>query len=114
MSSPATNGSWVDREMTAVPRKIVEVFANPFFVVLMAASVVFVLTVVAYLISPAVLEAGPGKPPPNPRSLAMAEWIDRNAPWVLAAEFAIMLVTGVVAMVADPWFTPRSKPRPPA
>ncbi len=113
MSSPATNGSSVDREMTAVPRKR-EVFANPFFVVLMAASVVFVLTVLAYLISPAVLDADPAKPPPSPRSLAMAAWIDRNAPWVLAAEFAIMLVTGVVAMVTDPWFSPRSKPKPPA
>ena len=112
MSSPATNGSWVDREMTAVPRKR-EVFANPFFVVLMAASVVFVLTVLAYLISPAVLEAGPGKPPPSPGSLAMAVWVDRNAPWVLAVEFAIMLLTGVLAMVTDPWFSPRSKPKPP-
>ena len=99
--------------MTAVPRKR-EVFANPFFVVLMAASVVFVLTVLAYLISPGVLDAGPGKPPPSPRSLAMAVWVDRNAPWVLAVEFAIMLLTGVLAMVADPWFSPRSKPKPPA
>jgi hypothetical protein len=106
-------GSWVDREMTAVPRKR-EVFANPFFVVLMAASVVFVLTVLAYLISPAVLEAGPAKPPSSPRSLAMAAWIDRNAPWVLAVELAIMLVTGTVAMVTDPWFSSRSKPKPPA
>ena len=112
MSSPATNGSSVDREMTAVPRKR-EVFAN-FFVVLMAASVVFVLTVLAYLISPAVLDADPAKPPPSPRSLAMAAWVDRNAPSVLAVEFAIMLVTGVIAMVTDPWFTPRSRSKPPA
>jgi hypothetical protein len=99
--------------MTTEPRKR-EVFANPFFVVLMTASVVFVLTVLAYLISPAVLEAGPGKAPLTARSLAMATWIDHNAPWVLAVEIAIMLVTGVVAMVADPWFSPRSKPKPPA
>jgi hypothetical protein len=90
-----------------------EVFANPFFVVMMAASVVFVLTVLAYLISPAVLEANPAKPPPSAQSLAMAAWVDRNAPWVLAVEFAIMLVTGVLAMVTDPWFTPRPKPKPP-
>ncbi len=99
--------------MTANPRKR-EVFANPFFVMMMAASVVFVLTVLAYLISPAVLEADPAKPPPSARSLALAAWIDRHAPWVLAVEFVIMLVTGVVAMVTDPWFTPRSKPQPPA
>jgi hypothetical protein len=99
--------------MTTEPRKR-EVFANPFFVVVMAASVVFVLTVLAYLISPAVLEAGPGKPPPTARSLAMATWIDHNAPWVLAVEIAIMLVFGVVAMVTDPWFTHRSKSKPSA
>ncbi len=66
--------------MTAVPRKR-EVFANPFFVALMAASVVFVLTVLAYLIS-AVLDADPAKPPRARGSLAMAAWIDRNAPSV--------------------------------
>jgi hypothetical protein len=99
--------------MTASARKR-EVFANPFFVVLMAGSVVFVLTVLAYLISPAVLEADPAKPPASAGSRALAEWVDRNAPWVLAVEFAIMLLTGVLAMVTDPWFTPRSKPKPPA
>ena len=57
--------------MTATPRKR-EVFANPFFVVLMAASVVFVLTVLAYLISPSVLEPDPAKPPPT-RGLA-GDW----------------------------------------
>jgi hypothetical protein len=103
----------VDLEMTATPRKR-EVFANPFFVVMMAATVVFVITVFAYLISPTVLEAVPGKPQPSERSLAIAVWIDQNAPWVLAVEFAIMFVTGVVAMVVDPWFTPRPKPKPPA
>jgi hypothetical protein len=113
MSSRATNGSWVDREMTVVPRKR-EVFANPFFVVLMATSVAFVLTVLAYLISPAVLAPGPAKPLPSARSLAMAAWVDRNAPWVLAVEFTVMLVTGVMAMITDPWFTARSKTKPPA
>ena len=89
--------------MTASPGKR-EVFANPFFVVMMVASVAFVLTVLAYLISPAVLEPGPGKPQPSAGSLAMAAWVDRNAPWALTVEFAIMLVTGVLAMVTDPWF----------
>jgi hypothetical protein len=99
--------------MAASPPKR-EVFANPFFVVLMAASVVFVLTVLAYLISPAVLEADPAKAPPSAGSRAFAAWVDRNAPWVLAVEFVIMLLSGVLAMVTDPWFTPRSKPKPPA
>lgn len=99
--------------MTAGPRKR-EVFANPFFVVLMMASVVFVLTVLAYLISPSVLEADPARPAPGAGSLAMAVWIDRNAPWALSVEVAIMLVTGVLAMLTDRWFSPRSKPQPPA
>jgi hypothetical protein len=99
--------------MTASPRRP-EVFANPFFVVLMATSVVFVITVLAYLISPAVLEPGPANPAPGAGSLMAAEWLDRNAPWVLAAEFAVMLLTGILAMATDPWFSPQAKPRPPA
>ena len=99
--------------MTASPRRR-EVFANPFFVVLMATSVVFVITVLAYLISPAVLEPGPANPAPGAGSLMAAAWLDRNAPWLLAVEFAVMFLTGVLAMVTDPWFSPRAKPRPPA
>ena len=99
--------------MTASPRRR-EVFANPFFVVLMATSVVFVITVLAYLISPTVLEPGPANPAPGARSLMAAAWLDRNAPWVLAVEFAVMLLTGVLAMATNPWFSPRAKPKPPA
>lgn len=99
--------------MTAPSRKR-EVFANPFFVVLMIASVVFVFTVLAYLISPSVLEPDPAQPLPTARSTAMAEWIDRNAPWLLAVEFVIMLVAGVVAMLTDRWFSPTKKPHSPA
>ena len=109
--------------MTVSPGKR-EVFANPFFVVLMVTSVVFVLTVLAYLVSPAVLAPANAQPlgdsdmlPPPPRSagsLAFAAWLDHYAPWALALEFGIMLVTGVLAMVTDPWFTPRPKPKPPA
>jgi len=97
--------------MTASPRKR-EVFANPFFVVLMATSVVFVLTVLAYWISAQVLEPGPGQRPASARSLALAAWLDRNAPWVLAVELGIMLASGVLAMATDAWFSPRSKPKP--
>jgi hypothetical protein len=91
-----------------------EVFANPFFVVLMATSVIFVITVLGYLISPSVLEPGPGNPAPGAGSREAAAWLDRNTPWVLAIEFAIMLLTGVLAMATDPWFSPRAKPKPPA
>jgi len=97
--------------MTASPRKR-EVFANPFFVVLMATSVGFVLTVLAYLISSSVLAPEPGQPPASARSLAAAAWLDHNAPWVLAVEFGIMLVSGVVAMATDRWFSPPTRPKP--
>jgi hypothetical protein len=97
--------------MTVTPRGR-EVFANPFFVVLMATSVVFVITVLGYLISASVLEPGPANPPPGAGSRVAAAWLDRNAPWVLAVEFAIMLLTGVLAMATDAWFSPRAKPKP--
>jgi hypothetical protein len=98
--------------MTAPPRKR-EIFANPFFAILLAASVVFVLTVLAYLSSAWVLDPKPGAPPRDPRSIAFAEWLDRDAPMVLGCEILIMLGTGVLAMVFDPWFSARAKPKPP-
>jgi hypothetical protein len=98
--------------MTTSPRRR-EVFANPFFNVMMSTSVVFVLTVLAYLVSPYVLEPAAAEAAQAPSSVAVAEWLDRNAPKTLAVEFVIMLVSGVVAMVTDPWFTTRSKPKPP-
>jgi hypothetical protein len=101
------------REMTTRPRKR-EVFANPFFNVMMATSVVFVLTVLAYLVSPSVIEPAAGGPAQAKSSVAFALWLDRNAPLALAVEFVIMLVTGVVAMATDPFFTTRSRSKPPA
>jgi hypothetical protein len=90
-----------------------KIFANPFFTVMLATSVVFVLTVLAYLVSPSVLAPNPANPGPGPGSIAVALWLDRNAPMVLAVEFLVMLVTGVLAMVTDPWFSARPKTKPP-
>jgi hypothetical protein len=98
--------------MAAPPRKR-EVFANPFFVILMGTSVVFVFTVLAYLVSPYVLQPRQANAPRGPGSVAVAEWVDRNAPLALAIEFGVMLASGVVAMATDPWFSPRSRPRLP-
>jgi len=72
-----------------------------------------VLTVLAYLSSTWVLEPHPGGAPRSASSIAFAEWLDRNAPIVLGAEIFAMLLTGVLAMVLDPWFSARSKPKPP-
>ena len=41
-------------------------------------------------------------------------WLDRNGPLVLGAEIIVMLVTGVLAMVFDPWFSGRAEPKPPS
>ena len=98
--------------MTA-PRRKREIFANPFFAILLLASAVFVLTVLAYLSSAWVLDPDPGGAPRNVRSIAVARWLDRNAPLVLGAEIIVMLGTGVLAMVFDPWFSARAKPKPP-
>jgi putative copper export protein len=89
-----------------------EVFANPFFVLLMGTSVLFVLTVLAYLVSPYVLAPRADRPPRGAGSLAMAEWLDRNAPLILAIEIVVMLAAGVLAMATDSWFSPRSRPKP--
>jgi hypothetical protein len=91
-----------------------EVFANPFFVVLMGASVLFVLTVLAYLVSPYVLEPKVDRPARGAGSLAMAAWLDRNAPMILAIEFVVMLAAGILAMATDAWFSPRSRPNRPS
>jgi hypothetical protein len=97
--------------MTTEPQKRA-IFANPFFVVLQGTSVIFVLTVLAYLISPYVLEAAARRPPNAGAlgSIAWAIWFDRNAPLVLSIELVVMLLMGTLAMATESWFSPRSKP----
>jgi hypothetical protein len=91
------------------PSRRREVFSNPFFVVLLGTSVVFVLTILAYLVSPAILVPDPARPRPGPNSVALATWFDRNGPFALGVEIVIMLLSGVLAMVTDPWFSLKSK-----
>jgi hypothetical protein len=98
--------------MTA-PRRKREIFANPFFAILLLVSVVFVFTVLAYLSSAWVLGPEPGGAARNPRSIAVAKWLDEKAPLVLGGEIMVMLGTGILAMVLDPWFSARAKPKPP-
>jgi len=90
------------------PRKAL--FPNPFYVLLLVASTVFTVTVFAYLIGPSLEQRAldpslGGKP--GPGSLALAAWLDRHGPYVLAAEFAVMLVSGILAMLTDRWFPER-------
>jgi len=94
--------------MPAQPRKL-EVFSNPFFVILLGTSVLFVLTVLGYWVSMSILERAAGPKAVAPGSLALAKWLDRNAPWALGVEFLVMLVSGITAMATDHWFSPREK-----
>ena len=102
--------------MTA-PRRKREIFANPFFVVLLVASMVFVLTVLAYLVEPvrcSTPNAGAAAAEARARS-RLAEWLDRNAPdrcW--RRDSSVMLRRRASwPWLTDPWFSARSKPKPP-
>jgi hypothetical protein len=86
-----------------------EILSNPFFVILLATSVLFVMTVMAYLMSPYVLHPGEVGRQPGPGSIKMAEWFDRNGPLTLGVEFAVMLAAGILAIATDSWFSARAK-----
>src|SRR5215213_9526922 len=95
--------------MAERPRK--PLFPNPFYVVVLLSSTVFVVTALAYLVSaigfdsvPARKAAGPG-----PGSRAMAAWLDRHGQLALAVEFAVMFVFTLLAMATDHWFSPKTK-----
>jgi hypothetical protein len=100
-----------DRPRTAL-------FPNPFYVLLLVSSTVFTVTVLAYLVGPDLAQRAldhPGAGRPGPGSLALAAWLDRRGPAVLAVEFGVMFVSGILAMVTDRWFPSRpTRPPPPA
>ncbi len=89
--------------MTRQPKK----WPNPFYVLLMIVSTGFVVTSLAYYIGPTVVEkaVAEAEPGSSPRLPAAVAWLDREAPRLLAAEFAAMLVLGILAMATDHWFT---------
>jgi hypothetical protein len=98
--------------MVRTPRKS-DVFANPFYLALMLVSTLFVVTVLGYLVVPYVLKGGRaaevGRIPQGALSRAFAAWLDRRGPLVLGLEFIVMLVTGILAMLTDDWFSGASK-----
>ena len=85
------------------------VFANPFYVGLMVASILFVLTALGYLVAPNVVKPGPAHRGETSRAFAI--WLDRHGPVILGIELLLMLGTGVLAMATDDWFSgePRSQ-----
>jgi hypothetical protein len=96
-------------EMPSPPAK--RNFPNPFYVLLLAASTLFVVTIFVYLLSPVLREQAArgalprnaGEPVPSP-----ADWIDRHAPLALGVEFVVMLIAGLLAMATDRWFAPKA------
>lgn len=80
-------------------------FPNPFYVLLLISSTLFVLTILGYLVSP--LLADLGRVPARP---GQTSWLDRNAPTALGVEFAVMLASGLLAMITDRWFPERPVP----
>lgn len=85
-------------------------FPNPFYVVLMLASLAFVATALAYLVAPV---SGPGADAAR-RAPAAAVWFDRNAPALFGIEFAVMMASAALAVATDRWFPAKSAraPRP--
>jgi hypothetical protein len=82
---------------------------SPFYVALLLASAAFLVTTFGYLASPSIqqqAQAGAGVGP-GPASLALADWLDRMGPTVLAYEVGAMLVFGLLAMATDRWFFPK-------
>jgi len=86
------------------------VFANPFYVALMVVSTLFVMTALGYLVAPYAM--GGGRAPQGDTSRAFAVWLDRRGPVILGIEFLVMLVTGVLAMATDDWFSATAGPAP--
>jgi predicted PurR-regulated permease PerM len=98
-------------------RSAKKLFPNPFYVALLLASTLFVLTILAYLIGPTIQEqavnqarAGKG---PGAGALGTAAWLDRNGPLALGIELLVMLLSGLLAMATDRWFPERPEPNPP-
>jgi hypothetical protein len=82
-------------------------FPNVFYVILLITSTLFVMTSLAWLVSPTLRQiseedkAAGAAVRVDDRSLTLGDWIDRNAVQILTVEFGVMLVAGVLAMGAD-------------
>lgn len=80
------------------------VFANPFYMGLMVVSTLFVVTVLGYLTAPNVF-SNEGPVQRGETSRAFATWLDRRGPLILGIELLVMLVSAVLAMATDDWFS---------
>jgi hypothetical protein len=84
------------------------ILTNPFFALLLVASVAFTVTVFGYLIGPTIRQQAIDHPRggPGPGSRALADWLDRRGPTLLAVELAVMLACSLLAMATDHRFAP--------
>lgn len=90
--------------MAGTPRK--PLFPNPFYFFLLIVSVLFVVTILAYLVIPEYQKALLQHPElkQKPSNKAFSDWLDRSAPMIIGIEFVIMLILSVIAMLADDKF----------
>lgn len=79
---------------------------NPFYVLLVLVSTGFVVTCLGYLVAPMMLQQVPAGQEKGPGTLILADWLDRHGPAALGIEFGLMLASGVLAVVVDPFFRP--------
>ncbi|MEO6811789.1 MAG: hypothetical protein ABI353_21995 [Isosphaeraceae bacterium] len=94
-----------------MPNRARKSLPNPFYVLVLLSSTAFAVTALAYYISPNIEQAAIARPEggPVPESKALAAWFDRHGPTTLAAEIAVMFVTGLLAMSTDHWFASKKK-----
>src|SRR5207237_9209772 len=88
---------------------------NPFYVLLMLVSTLFVITALGYLVGPYVERQAAEGRAPAPASRALAGWFERKGVVALAIEFAAMTVFAILAMATDRYFAPSKAttgPRP--
>ena len=78
-----------------------KLFPNPFYVLLLVSSVLFVLTTLAYLVVPGIL-SGPVQG--SARAVSFLKAFDRNTPFALTIEVVVMILSGAFAMLTDRWF----------
>jgi predicted PurR-regulated permease PerM len=90
--------------MVKRPRKL----PNPFYILLLIVSTLFVITALGYLVGPMIEQRArqQAKGPPSPASRALADWLERRGPLALGIEFLVMLGSGILAMSTDHWFSP--------
>ncbi|MBX6311581.1 MAG: hypothetical protein IRY99_01455 [Isosphaeraceae bacterium] len=81
---------------------------NPFYVALLIASTLFTITALGYLVGPFVEQQALEHPRggPGPGSKALAAWLDQWGATLLAIEFVVMFITGLLAMATDHLFSP--------